>query len=92
MNIAEFVSVSKDQTSTVLDNETVIVNLQAGTYYSLDATGSRVWQLIQAPISIADVCAMLEQEFQVEPSQCRKDILELMDNLAEEGLIQTHRQ
>ena len=90
MNDATVITVSKDQTFTVLDNETVIVNLAAGTYYSLDAIGTRVWELIQKPTSIADVCAVLVQEYQVEESQCRDDVFDLLDTLAAEGLLQVH--
>ena len=90
MNDATVITVSKDQTFTVLDNETVLVNLAAGTYYSLDAIGTRVWELIQKPTSIADVCAVLVQEYQVEESQCRDDVFDLLDTLAAEGLLQVH--
>ena len=68
--------------------ETVILGLSAGRYYGLDAIGSRVWQLIQEPKSIAEIVRTIVAEYEVEPARCEADLLALVQKLADAGLVE----
>jgi hypothetical protein len=76
------------QVSASLTDETVILNLGSGVYYGLDAVGARIWSLIQSPISVADIQRVLLNEYNVDPYQCDRDVMALIECLAEEGLIE----
>ena len=43
------VVVSDEQVSTSLGDETVILGMDDGVYYGLDAVGARVWALVASP-------------------------------------------
>ncbi|MHB9131967.1 MAG: PqqD family peptide modification chaperone [Armatimonadota bacterium] len=74
--------------SSNLEEEEVILNLETGVYYGLNPVGARIWALIQQPRAIADICATLVDEYDVEPARCRQDALDLLTQLADAQLIE----
>ena len=81
------VAVTKDQMASDVGGETVILGLTAGRYYGLDAVGARVWQLIQSPTAVSDVCRTIVAEYDVEPERCETDVLALLQKMADAGLV-----
>jgi hypothetical protein len=79
---------SGDQVSSDLGGEVAILDLKAGTYYGLDEVGNRVWTLIQEPNSVKEVRDVLLSEYEVEPERCERDLISLLQRLADEGLVE----
>jgi hypothetical protein len=79
---------ARDQVSSDLGGEVAILNLRAGMYYGLDDVGARVWQLLQEPTVVGDIQATIAREYEVEPTRAREDVLALLKQMAEEGLIE----
>jgi len=71
-----------------LASETVILQLKKGVYYSLDRVGSRIWELLQRPWGFGELREMLLAEYEVEPEQCERDLLALLQQLEGAGLIE----
>lgn len=80
----------KEQIFSDLGGEAAILNLKDGVYYGLDAVGTRIWHLIQSPKTIQEIRDILLQEYEVEPARCESDLLALLGQLANTGLIQVH--
>ena len=80
--------VSRDQVSTTLSGETIILQMRDGTYYGLDAVGTRIWSLIQEPVSLADVSATVEREYAVDGPRAMTDLIMLVGELFDRGLIE----
>ncbi len=80
---------SPEQVSSKLGEEVVILNLRNGVYYGLDPIGTRIWELIQEPRSVRQVCEVLLEEYDVTFEQCAEDVLALMRDLQAQGLIET---
>ena len=72
-----------------IDREIVTLNIETGNCYGLNSVGSRIWNLLAAPIRAGDLCAQLIEEFQVEPNTCERQVNELLEELRVEGLIST---
>jgi len=70
-----------------LSGEVVLLNLQSGVYYGLDAVGSRVWQLLMESRGIDDVCATLLDEYDVSADRLRADVERLVGELTDKGLV-----
>lgn len=66
---------SQSQISTHLQGEAVILGLTAQEFYSLDAVGARIWELLQAPTTVPALVEVLLQEYDVEPARCAGDLL-----------------
>ena len=82
------VAVAGEQISSDLAGEAVILNLRDGVYYGLDDVGARIWNLIHEPRSVKQVCDQIFEEYDVSASQCERDVLALLDELAAAGLIE----
>jgi hypothetical protein len=81
------VMASTDQVSCDLAGEAAILNLKNSVYYGLDTVGARVWTLVQEPITVGAVRDAMVREYDVEPERCERDLIDLLQKLAAEGLI-----
>jgi hypothetical protein len=72
-----------------VDNEIVALNIDKGTCYGLNKTASRIWDLIEGPTRINDICAALVERYEIERSTCESEVLDLLEQLRAEGLIAT---
>jgi hypothetical protein len=81
------VVVAKEQISCGLDDEAVILSLKKGVYYSLNPCGNRIWSLIQKPVKVGKVRDTLLEEFEIDKETCEEDLLSLLRELKNEGLI-----
>lgn len=88
LSMNAIVTASSDQVSSKLGDEVVILNLRNGVYYGLDPVGARIWELIQEPRSVQEVCAVLLEEYEVTLEQCASDVLALLRDLEAQGLIE----
>ncbi|HEX5417399.1 MAG TPA: PqqD family protein [Chloroflexota bacterium] len=88
--ISEYTRVvaTSDQVSCDLEGETIILGLKDGVYYGLNPVGTRVWQLVQEPRTIAEIRATLLTEYDVDPDRCLDELLALVLDLAENGLAE----
>ncbi len=78
----------KGQVSSDLGGEVAILNLDAGVYYSLDDVGARVWELAQEPAKVGEIQGRILEEYDVEPERGRREILALLQDLVNEGLLE----
>jgi hypothetical protein len=86
------VVVSQDQVSCDLSGESAILNLKAGVYYGLNEVGTRIWKLIQEPRRVDDLRDAILEEYEVEPDRCEADILGLLQDLLDNGLIEVRNE
>ena len=70
-----------------LGEETVILHLGSGTYFGLDAVGTRVWELLREGATPQTICATLREEFEGTGETLETDILGFLGQLAENRLI-----
>lgn len=70
-----------------MDGELVMISIERGNYYGLGTIGSRIWQLIEAPIRVSALCQQLTTEYKVEQRSCETDVIGFLRQLQLEGLI-----
>jgi hypothetical protein len=80
---------SEEPLTALVDGETVMFSPGQGAYFGLDPVGTRVWELLEQPRSIDDVCAALRSEFDVDAETCRADVEALIERLREAELVRT---
>lgn len=71
-----------------MDGETVMLNIENGSYYGLDGIGSRIWCLLEKPCASRLVVTALLEEYDVEETTCRTDVLAFLNHLFSQGLVQ----
>ena len=87
MKLADKIIVSPQVVAREVGNETVILDLESGTYFGLDAVGARMWQLIEEGKSLAAVCDTMAQEYDVSREILERDALALAHDLVEKKLV-----
>ncbi len=72
-----------------LAGESVLLNLSTGTYFGLDAVGTRLWHLLKEQGSAAAAIATLQSEYDVDERRLRQDVEALISQLLAKGLLTT---
>jgi len=70
-----------------VDNEIVILNMKGNNYISLDAIGRRIWELLETPVNVDDLCRQLGTEFEGTQEQICTDVISFLTELEQEGLV-----
>lgn len=68
--------------------ETVLMSLARSRCYGLGEIGTAIWKKLATPIQISDLASQLGQEYDAAPGIIERDVLELLQELAQEGLIE----
>jgi hypothetical protein len=71
-----------------IGDETILLNLETGTYYGLDSVGSRFLELLEGNGEIGAAHLALLQEFDVKPEILEADILRLSEEMRSRGLLE----
>ena len=88
MNLQTRIISSEGVISTEIENEIVLMHIADGKYYALNSVGSIIWSQISTPVAISFLCERITKEFDVEFDVCQRDVLSLVKELHELGLIQ----
>jgi hypothetical protein len=67
--------------------ETVILDLDSGTYFGLDPTATDMWRAIAAGGSLGDALAIVERAYEVDPAVLRDDLLRLTEQMLRKRLL-----
>jgi hypothetical protein len=70
-----------------LDDEIVLLDLESGRYFGLQAVGVRAWFLLGESGDTDRVQVQLLEEFEVEDAELRQDLDALWHDLLEAGLV-----
>ena len=72
----------------MVHGEAVLLNPANGEYFGLNEVGSAIWQQMDGQKSLAEICKLLLAEYDVAPAVLEADMLELIGELLQKGLVQ----
>jgi hypothetical protein len=78
---------SGDLLQAQLANEVVVMSIEAGAYFGFADVGKRIWELIEQPTVIADLCTRLMSEYNVTAEVCEAETLGFLNDLERQGII-----
>jgi Coenzyme PQQ synthesis protein D (PqqD) len=87
ISFSDRVTVPDDVLISHLQEESVILNLDSERYYGLDDVGTRFLSVLTTSESIEAAYDRLQHEFDVDPQVLRGDLLALVENLVDQGLL-----
>lgn len=70
-----------------LHDELVMMDLDQGKYFSLNPVATRIWDLLERPLSATELCVILIGEYDVEPERCLLEVEEHFCEMMRLGLI-----
>jgi hypothetical protein len=72
----------------VSDDEAVLMSIDLGRYFGLNAVGIRVWELlVERPRTIASLSETICEEFDIEPGACQADVTTFVQSLIDNGVV-----
>jgi len=73
--------------STELDQETVLMSIDAGAYYGLEGTARRIWEKLEKPLTFSQLVGCMVKEYRVSPETCAADVQKFLAEMNREGLL-----
>lgn len=71
-----------------VDDTLVVTDETASLCYGLEFVARRIWQLLDRPRTIRDLCANLTDGYDVDHETCERDVLAFLEELRVEGLVE----
>jgi hypothetical protein len=76
-----------NQVAADVAGETVLMSLARSRCYGLGEIGSEIWSRLMAPVRVSDLVDGLCERYEAPPGVIERDVVQLLSQLAEEGLI-----
>jgi hypothetical protein len=73
--------------STNLDEETVLMSIEAGAYYGLEGPARSIWEALEKPITYSELLLQLTEEYQTTTETCAPDVEKFLQEMVREGLL-----
>jgi hypothetical protein len=88
MKLNDSLRIPESVASCRIGDETILLNLETGVYFGLDAVGSRFLELLERNGEIAAAHRTLLEEFEVQPEILEADLLRLAKEMCAKGLLE----
>lgn len=66
---------------------TVLMDVVSGRYFTLNEVAGRVWEMLAAPRSTADIITELAGEYDIPPDRLIPDVMKLTERLVQLALL-----
>jgi Coenzyme PQQ synthesis protein D (PqqD) len=76
-----------DLPNAPIGDEIVFLNFMKDNYVGLDDIGRRIWELLETPHRVDELCRQLNREYDAAPEQIASDVLPFLEELRNEGLV-----
>jgi Coenzyme PQQ synthesis protein D (PqqD) len=73
--------------SAKVGDELVMMSVDRGDYLGLTEIGARIWELIEVPREVEELCGKLQEEFDVSAETCRMDVEAFLNELVKHDAI-----
>ena len=80
--------VSQEVLSSKIDEEVILMSIEADSYFGIDPVGSHIWELLsKQPATTNELVQILMEEYEVDEETCRKDVQTFVDDMSLRKLI-----
>lgn len=73
--------------STDLDQETVLMSIEAGAYYGMANTARTIWEKLETPLTFTALVNELVKEYEISPDACAAELQGFLGEMEREGLL-----
>jgi hypothetical protein len=70
-----------------LDDDLVMMDVESGSYLSLNKTGKIIWEQLEQPILVTDLVERLRNRFSVDEKTCTAETLDFLHKIAEQKAL-----
>ncbi|MEM1177294.1 MAG: PqqD family protein [Acidobacteriota bacterium] len=65
----------------------VLLDLNEGKYFSLNAVAARIWELVAAGAATDEVVSQLTQSYRIDEVSARRDVDRFFDSMRSRGFV-----
>lgn len=88
INLTTHIARNPEVAYTYMDDEMVIMGADDNLYYGINAIGVEIWSLLESnPQSLHDICAHLQQIYEVDEDQCIADATHFINTMCEHNMV-----
>jgi Coenzyme PQQ synthesis protein D (PqqD) len=77
-----------DVLSTMVDGCIVLLDSDRQVFVGFDDIGTSIWQAVEKPTSVADLCASLSERYAAKRPVIEGDVMSFLDQLLQQKLIE----
>ncbi len=70
-----------------LHDELVMMDPEQGKYFSLNPVATRIWDLLEHPVELTELCRLLMEEYDIDYETCSSEVEEWIDKMTDLGLV-----
>ena len=78
---------AENVTFEVVADEAILIDINTGTYFSLNEVGTEFWEMLDGEQTIEQHAATIAAKYEVEQNMVVDDLLELAGEMAKDNLI-----
>lgn len=72
--------------AVAMGDEIVMMGVDQGEYYAIKGVAATVWQHLEAPATLDELCARVAEEYDVSAAGCRADVAAFLEELRAKGM------
>jgi hypothetical protein len=87
MDLSTKIARSDNFIHNVIDGELVMMNIETGSYVSMNNTGKIIWEQLENAKTVNEIISDLLNQFTIERSQCEADVIPFIEKMIEQSIV-----
>lgn len=79
--------VRRDVLNTMVDEDLILFDEQAGKYYATSEVGTAIWAHLAEPLTLSELCDRLAAEYEVTREGCEADARAFVEQLLDANVV-----
>jgi len=80
----------QDLIANEIEGELVMMNLKSGKYFGLNLISTRIWELIEKPVSLQQLVSQMRDEYKVTQEKCEQEVSEFIVQLKDLKMVKVY--
>lgn len=65
-----------------------MMDIEKGSYYGMEKVAARIWNLIENPMTVENICENLTKEYDIAPEKCLAEVTPFLHDLLNREIIE----
>jgi pyrroloquinoline quinone biosynthesis protein D len=87
VNLSDKPLQNSDMAVRKIDDVFYVMHPDTSELHNFNEVATRVWELVDGQRTVAEIVAVITDEYEVEPAEAESDILAFLDQLLQKDLI-----
>jgi len=87
MDLNKIISRSDNYVFNEVDGELVMMNIETGSYASLNETGKSIWLQLENPKTIDSVIENLISEYEIDRTTCEQEVFPFVEKMVKDEIL-----